>query len=676
MLVWAALCLWTGIMLAFNNAAAGNLAGGVALAGLLFSLPLLIAGSGFIALVLAALCSLLLYRLWDRSWQGLLLPAAAIALVSLSLGLAYAYLQASLLRSSLFLNPTAQVASAVELRLLEAEQSSAFLSAFYAFVIFTLLLGAFLASRHWMNKVSNRSSPAAYASLAVLAILLLMAINRSNMRIIQADVLYKRAKPFDANASSTRSPEDWEVAIAIYERAVDMVPLEDFYYLFLGRAFLEQSTVTTDPVAQDTLLERAQERLLEAQRINPLNTDHTANLARLNTRWVQLSSDESETQRRLEAAENYYQAALSLSPQNSIIRNEYARLTYDLKRDCDRAIEIYNESADIDPYYDVTYFGRAEILMACGVGKPEEVRRQYTLDAVGSLEEGLAINDGNVRVWLQLGQAYHELAVYEASLAAYEEARVRNNNEFPLWNFDYWMASVHIDMGDRETAENLVSQALQNAPLEAHAQIQALLGPQQISITESVPVPPLTSVPRPLSGLTPFERNNFYSEPPPMIIDLAKSYEAVMVTEKGEMRFRLLDDEAPLTVNNFAFLAGQGFYDGVSFFRVLEGFMAQGGDPTDGGTGGPGYRFADEFNPGRSFDRRGLLAMANAGPDTNGSQFFITFAPALHLNGRHTIFGELIAGDDVLGAISLRDPDNPAGPGDVLERVEIIEVGQ
>ena len=179
---------------------------------------------------------------------------------------------------------------------------------------------------------------------------------------------------------------------------------------------------------------------------------------------------------------------------------------------------------------------------------------------------------------------------------------------------------------------------------------------------------------RPLAALTPAERNNFYNAPPEMAIDTDKTYEAIITTDKGEMRFRLFDDEAPVTVNNFVFLANQGFYDGTVFHRVLEDFMAQGGDPTGTGSGGPGYEFEDEFDDNLSFDRRGLLAMANAGPGTNGSQFFITFNAenSSHLTGAHTIFGELIEGDDVLSAITLRNPGSDT-PADVIERIDIVE---
>ncbi|MCP4418179.1 MAG: peptidylprolyl isomerase [Chloroflexi bacterium] len=160
-----------------------------------------------------------------------------------------------------------------------------------------------------------------------------------------------------------------------------------------------------------------------------------------------------------------------------------------------------------------------------------------------------------------------------------------------------------------------------------------------------------------------------------MSIDTSKEYEAIIQTDKGEMRLRLFDDEAPLTVNNFIFLANQGFYDGTTFHRVLENFMAQGGDPSGTGAGGPGYQFVDEFDDSLSFNRRGLLAMANSGPGTNGSQFFITFnaESAAHLTGLHTIFGELIEGDDVLAAFTLRDPGSATTPGETIIRIDIVE---
>jgi cyclophilin family peptidyl-prolyl cis-trans isomerase len=168
------------------------------------------------------------------------------------------------------------------------------------------------------------------------------------------------------------------------------------------------------------------------------------------------------------------------------------------------------------------------------------------------------------------------------------------------------------------------------------------------------------------------ERVGFYSAPPEMTIEPDKYYYATLKTEQGDIRVQLFADRAPITVNNFVFLANEGYYDNTTFHRVLDGFMAQAGDPSGTGAGGPGYQFQDEFFPGLSFDRAGLLAMANAGPGTNGSQFFITFASAEHLNNRHTIFGEVIEGMEVLDQLTRRDPQAaPDFEGDLLETVEI-----
>jgi cyclophilin family peptidyl-prolyl cis-trans isomerase len=159
-----------------------------------------------------------------------------------------------------------------------------------------------------------------------------------------------------------------------------------------------------------------------------------------------------------------------------------------------------------------------------------------------------------------------------------------------------------------------------------------------------------------------------------MTIDQGKQYFAtVKLAKGGEFVIQLFPDKAPVTVNNFVFLAREGFFTGVTFHRVLEGFMAQTGDPTGSGAGGPGYEFADESND-LTFDKAGMVAMANAGPDTNGSQFFITYAPTDWLNGLHTIFGQVTEGMDIVNGITLRDPNqNPDFPGDAIESITITE---
>lgn len=163
-----------------------------------------------------------------------------------------------------------------------------------------------------------------------------------------------------------------------------------------------------------------------------------------------------------------------------------------------------------------------------------------------------------------------------------------------------------------------------------------------------------------------------WKQPPAMAIDPAKTYTATMHTDKGDIVVDLFAADAPTTVNNFVFLARQGFYDNVGFHRVISGFMAQGGDPTGTGMGGPGYRFKDEINSNKH--EAGSLSMANAGPHTNGSQFFLCFAPQPHLDPRHTVFGK-VRGDsmDVVRAIPPRDPSNRSAPMVTITSVEIEE---
>lgn len=165
-----------------------------------------------------------------------------------------------------------------------------------------------------------------------------------------------------------------------------------------------------------------------------------------------------------------------------------------------------------------------------------------------------------------------------------------------------------------------------------------------------------------------------WNTPPAMQIDKTKTYKARMNTDKGEMVIELFADKTPLTVNNFVFLAREGFYDGVIFHRVIDNFMVQGGDPTGTGRGGPGYRFADEFVSSLRHDKRGILSMANAGPGTNGSQFFITHGPTPHLDGRHTVFGVVVEGLDVLMSIPARDPSNPNAPAVKIISVVVEEI--
>lgn len=165
-----------------------------------------------------------------------------------------------------------------------------------------------------------------------------------------------------------------------------------------------------------------------------------------------------------------------------------------------------------------------------------------------------------------------------------------------------------------------------------------------------------------------------YTALPPMTIDPTKNYVATITTPRGDIVIRLRPDIAPQTVNSFVFLAREGFYNGLTWHRVIQGFMAQGGDPLGDGTGDPGYSVPAEFTNKLLFDRPGVVAMARAqDPNSAGSQFFITTAPAPHLNGTYTIFGEVTQGQEIVDRIPLRDPATATAPGEQIIRITIAE---
>ena len=165
-----------------------------------------------------------------------------------------------------------------------------------------------------------------------------------------------------------------------------------------------------------------------------------------------------------------------------------------------------------------------------------------------------------------------------------------------------------------------------------------------------------------------------YSSPPQMVIDPSKKYVAAFHTGAGDFQVELFAAQAPITVNNFVFLAREGFYNNTTFHRVIPGFMAQGGDPTGTGTGDPGYKFNDERGAlSLKHEGAGILSMANAGANTNGSQFFITYGPTPHLNGKHGVFGKVISGMNNVLAIKERDPQRSRQPGTELISVDISE---
>lgn len=206
--------------------------------------------------------------------------------------------------------------------------------------------------------------------------------------------------------------------------------------------------------------------------------------------------------------------------------------------------------------------------------------------------------------------------------------------------------------------------------------------------TDTKPAPEITKPGAIPSGYTlvPFLTQKpvrTFKTEPEMALQDGKDYYALFDTSKGQILIDLYEQETPVTVNNFVVLARNHFFDGTRFHRVIDGFMAQAGDPQSAdeskeaawGTGDPGYKFADEIRSKLTFDSSGILAMANSGPNTNGSQLFITFAPTDFLNGKHTIFGKVVTGDDVLTKLTrTMDQSNAAIPGAVPDKILTVRI--
>lgn len=195
-----------------------------------------------------------------------------------------------------------------------------------------------------------------------------------------------------------------------------------------------------------------------------------------------------------------------------------------------------------------------------------------------------------------------------------------------------------------------------------------------VTATADAAVPAATAVPTTEAAPAPVAGKQ-YPAAPPMTIDVKKTYTATIKTPRGDIVIKLRPDLAPETVNSFVFLARDGYYNGLTWHRVLADFMAQGGDPTGTGMGGPGYTVKGEFTDKVSFDKPGYVAMARPGNDVNGngSQFFITTAPATYLDNQYTIFGEVTAGQDIVKGIPLRDPASATTPGEAMESITISE---
>lgn len=403
---------------------------------------------------------------------------------------------------------------------------------------------------------------------------------------------------------------------------------------------------------------------------------------RLPDAYSLLGYAQSQVQDTQASIENY-EKAVELRPQNYLDQKNLAILYNEVGQTQDAIAAatkaLAQAPADEKPSLEAFLAQLGAVAPGSTAADPEEiedllaagsaqVQGEDWQGAAESYEQVLALDPGNVI-------AHSGLAYVYAKMGNLERAITENLAVLDLIPGDYNshknLAILYRQAGDVDQAIAHTDQALSLAP---ESDLEALqIYREQLEEMKTQSSAPAGSGNK-AGDLSPSQRNGMYTSQPPMVIDTAKSYRATIVTDKGNIVVELFDDQVPNTVNNFVFLAREGYYDNTTFHRVLPGFMAQAGDPTGTGRGGPGYSFADEFDASLRHDGPGTLSMANAGANTNGSQFFITYEATPWLDGRHAIFGKVVEGMAVLQALTPRDPQqNPTFAGDTILRIEIEE---
>lgn len=478
-------CLIVGTLVLTKVTIAREVGAIAATALIIIAFPVLISGGLILSLLMLLAGLLTLWNLWDHQWRNTLLPSSGVILASLLGGILTLFLMATNYRSVLLFRSGPPSSSIIGSRVMGAVRMGELLVFFYGFVFLLIFLIAFALVRaraaiehSQQNKPATRFVLGGFVAALIIAMILVW---QTNIRPVQADMIFKQARPYDEQATRAAQVDlalgknFWDTAIAIYEAAIERSPKEDYYYLFLGRAYLERAAITEDLNEQNQFLTRAENLLIRAQSINPLNTDHTANLARLNTRWYAVVDDPTERADRLSLADSYYRIALVLSPQNSVIRNEYARLVLDATGDCDRALSIYDESLAIDPYYTQTLLSQANALLICA-DRSGANRDAYYRRAIENLEIALQRNMNNTRTWFQLAQIQMQIGDFEQALTSIQSATKFNDPVVvPPAEIEFMAAQITVGLGDIKGGRAIAERALETAGDDLSSQINAFL---------------------------------------------------------------------------------------------------------------------------------------------------------------------------------------------------------
>jgi tetratricopeptide (TPR) repeat protein len=374
-------------------------------------------------------------------------------LLSLTVGLGFALVLAG--RQASLMQVQAQTLEDV---LGIADRVAGFLSAYYGYIVCMLIAGGavlFLEKRRQPEQVAY---PGSLVAFVVLAVLVGAVAVRYNLTPIKADIVYKQADPYDRG-------KQWLVSIEHYKHAIELAPHEDFYFLYLGRAYLEYASSLEDPVVRETVMRETEQTLIEAREINPLNTDHSANLARMYRRWADFASDDERKQELLQKSAENYALATMLSPQNAILWNEWTMLYFYGLRDAAGFERTLERSLEIDPEFDQTW-------LVCGdarrqQGELEEAARCY--------EQALDLNPRAPQVWRMLGDTYIAMQEWDSAINALTQTVELQPNANDIWNIHQVLARLYSQTGQQEQALVYAQAALDLAPEDQQDSLQALV---------------------------------------------------------------------------------------------------------------------------------------------------------------------------------------------------------
>jgi tetratricopeptide (TPR) repeat protein/O-antigen ligase len=345
------------------------------------------------------------------------------------------------------------------------------LTQFFTFLVIGILIMGFYLPSNWPTRTRNDSFWGPIIAVSGFVFVIWLSVT-TNLRIIHADIAFKMAEPFSGS-------RQWVVANTLYRRAIELSPSEDYYYLFLGRGSLEDAKTITDPIQQEDAFRKAEADLVQAQKINPLNPDHTANLARLYSWWALQAPDENSRGERGSISDEYYARVTVLSPNNARLWDEWAILQLNVLNNPDRAIELLNHSLDLDPKYDWTHALAGDYFSRLGVETEDEGERKDFLDqAVYHYEQAIEIEPKNTNYYFALASTYQSLNDVPNVIATLEVSlEYAGNND--VWKIEDNLTHYYLQLNDLENAILHAQRALTTAPEAERERLQTVVNQLQ-----------------------------------------------------------------------------------------------------------------------------------------------------------------------------------------------------